>query len=149
MRNAVATFLATSGYYRCLLVVHPEIRRLEAAANELVSAYGWPRLSVGGEVSAVLRVVPPARYPRAASRCIDANVGQMAPGPVLCTEIDVLFEPALKLDPLALLRQTSRQTALVVTWPGSYVDELLAYAAPEHGHYRAWHRPGILVVRLE
>jgi len=64
-------------------------------------------------------------------------------------EIDVLFEPTLKLDPLGLLRQFSRVTKLIVTWPGTYINDVLAYAVPEHSHYRTWRQPGIPVVVLE
>lgn len=73
----------------------------------------------------------------------------MTRGPVLCTDTDLLFEPALGLDPLALLRQASRMTRLVVTWPGTYRDGILTYAVPRHGHYRAWQRPDVTIVALE
>ena len=75
-------------------------------------------------------------------------LGQMAPGPVSCTDIDLLFEPTLELDPLGLLRDVSRVTRLVVAWPGSYADDVLAYAVPDHSHYRTWRKPGVRVVFL-
>ena len=74
------------------------------------------------------------------------RLGEEAPGPVLCTEIDLLFEPSLGLDPLALFRQVSRETALVVAWPGGWDGGGLTYATPEYGHYRAWERPNVSVV---
>jgi hypothetical protein len=77
-----------------------------------------------------------------ADRWTKARLGEMAPGPVLCTEVDLLFEPSLKLDPLRLVRDASKRTRLIVAWPGSYVDDVLAYAVPEHHHYRTWHKPG-------
>ena len=147
MHNAVTDFLCT--FHACLLLVHPEVRRLEDAANELLSVYGWPGLSVGRELGAVLLSEPPARRSRTARRWIETRLGQMAPGPVLCTEIDLLFEPMLKLNPLGLLRHASRVTQLVVTWPGSYLGYVLAYAAPGHGHYRTWRKPEVPIVVLE
>jgi hypothetical protein len=73
----------------------------------------------------------------------------MSPGPVLCTEIDLLFEPSLELDPLPLLVDISRATRLVIAWPGSYVGGVLAYAAPEHAHYRTWRQPPAHIVHLD
>ncbi len=52
MRKAIAEFLRTS--YTCLLLVSPETRRFEHATDELQSAYPWPRLSLGQELSLVL-----------------------------------------------------------------------------------------------
>lgn len=145
---AIHAFLTTPAYHdACLVLVHPEIRKLEDAADELVSVYGWLRLPIGRELSAVL--VAEAHRTHAARQWLGTRLAQMAPGPVLCMEIDVLFEPTLKLDPLGLLRQFSRVTKLIVTWPGTYINDVLAYAVPEHSHYRTWRQPGIPVVVLE
>lgn len=146
---AIADFLADPGYRPCLLLVHPGIRRLTEAVDELSSKYGWHRLRVGQELAAALVSEPPRRRPRAAHRWMTSRLGQMAPGPVICTEIDLLFEPTLELDPLLLLRDVSRVTRLVVAWPGSCGDDVLAYAAPEHRHYRTWRRPQTCTVCLE
>lgn len=77
------------------------------------------------------------------------HLREMSPDPVLCTNIDLLFEPTLKLDPLRLMRDVSRVTRLVVTWPGSYVDSVLAYAVPDHSHYRIWRKPEVFIMVLE
>ena len=147
MCDAITDFLCTS--HTCLLLAHPEIRRLESAKDELTSTYNWPRLSIGRELGAVLLSEMPQRRSRAACRWLPARLGEMAPGPVLCTEIDLLFEPTLELDPLRLLSDVSRIARLVVLWPGCYADDVLTYAAPEHSHYRAWRRPGVPVAVLE
>jgi hypothetical protein len=52
MRKAIAEFLRTS--YTCLLLVSPEIRRFEHAADELLFTYAWPHLSLGQELGPVL-----------------------------------------------------------------------------------------------
>jgi predicted alpha/beta hydrolase len=144
---AVSDFLKSS--HTCLLLMSIEIRRLEEEANGLLKTYGWPRLSVGQELGAALLAVAPRHRPRAADQWPRTCLRGMVPGPVLCTETDLLFEPALKLDPLRLMRDVSKVTRLVVAWPGSYADDVLAYAAPEHSHYRTWRRPEVSIVVLE
>jgi len=151
MHDAITTFLSTRTYYPCLLLVGLAVRNLEDAASDLVSTYGWPCLSVGRELGATLLSEPPARRPGAARRWLEARLREVAPAngsPVLCLDIDLLFEPTLRLDPLRLLRDASRATRIVVAWPGSYTDDVLAYAVPEHGHYRTWRRPDVPITCL-
>ena len=143
MHDAVTGFLRSS--HTCLLLVHPEVRRLEDVADELSSGYGWPHLPVGRALSAALLAGPPGRRPSEARRWTKARLGEMAPGPVLCTGIDLLFEPGLELDPLRLLCDAGRLTRLVVAWPGDYQDGILSYAVPAHGHYRTWRRPDVAI----
>lgn len=143
MQDAIASFWTSSAYDTCLLLVHPEIRKLENAAGELTVEYDWPHLSIGRQLSAELLSELPERRSRTARRWITNFLDNRALGPVLCTEIDLLFQPTLNLDPLALLRHASRTTRLVVMWPGSYENDVLAYAVPEHSHYRIWRQPDV------
>jgi hypothetical protein len=110
--RVIADFLRTS--HTCLLFVHREIRRLENTAAGLASGYGWPCLAVGRELSDALLAEQPQRRSRAVRRWMSARLGEMAPGPVLCTGIDLLFEPTLSLDPLRLFRDAGRTTRLTL-----------------------------------
>ena len=147
MRNTIAEFLHTSR--PCFLFVSPEIRRLEDAAHQLLSTYAWPHLSLGQELSAALLTEAPQRRPYEAQHWLKARLGEFSPGPALCTEIDLLFEPTLELDPLRLLCDVGRITRLVVAWPGIYQHDVLAYAVPDHSHYRTWRRPQVSLIALE
>lgn len=149
MHAAIDAFRDTPRYHACLLIVHPEIRRLADATNEIDATYGWPHLSIGRELSRHLLTVSPAQRPWVAREWFEAQARPLAPGPLLCTEIDLFFEPSLDLDPLWLLRHTSRATTLIVAWPGTYHDEILAYAVPGHAHYRTWRQPDVAVTVLD
>jgi hypothetical protein len=143
LRSAVDQFLTARPYYPCCLLVHRDVKHLEQASIYLASRYQWPVLSVGTVVSEALLHSPPDRRPSEAHRIVKNAVQQRLPGPVLCTDIDILFEPTLRLDPLRLLRDTSRIAPVIVTWPGSFINGILAYATavPPHAHYRDWPRP--------
>jgi hypothetical protein len=149
LHSAIALLTTNSGRRSCLLLVHTEIDKLAEAAGEVTSSYGWPRVSVGKELAAVLLPEPLQYRPRAARRWVSDRLGGMSPGPVLCADIDLLFEPSLQLDPLALLRDVSRTTRLAVAWPGSYLGGVLAYAVPEHAHYYTWRHPQAGIVSLD
>ncbi|MDP3046533.1 MAG: BREX-3 system P-loop-containing protein BrxF [Chloroflexota bacterium] len=148
MHGSVRRFLKSPPYYPCLLIAHPDIGRLASVADELASAYGWPRLPVGKALSEALLCEPPSRYSVASQRWLNAQATLFSPGPALCTEIDLLFEPELGLDPLALLRQASRVSKLVVMWPGSFAAGVVTYAVPGHMRYRAWREPEVAVHSL-
>ncbi len=148
LRITVEDFLESAPYFPCLLLVHPEIKRLRAAADELGESYSWPQLSIGHELSGVLLMVEPERRPRKAVRWVEWKLGGLRPGPLLCVDVDLLFEPSLQVEPLTLFRSNSRATRLVVMWPGTYRNGVLAYAVPEHADYRTWNNPQVAIAVL-
>jgi energy-coupling factor transporter ATP-binding protein EcfA2 len=64
--------------------------------------------------------------------------------------IELLFEPSLRQEPLTLLQQLSRVKSLIVAWPGSYDDasQVLTYAEPGHPEYRRYQRPEAIILGL-
>jgi hypothetical protein len=103
---------------------------------------------VGKELSGALLGEPSQARPRLARAWLLDTATCLAPGPVLLTDIDLLFESAWALDPVALLRSASRSALLIVAWPGAYEQDTLAYAVPEHSAYRTWHRPDVHIIGL-
>ncbi len=136
----LADFLNAPTYHRLCLIICPDIRRLAHAGEQIQRWYRWPTLSVGASLAAALLPVSPGRRSAQAAPLLTSAIEQLVHGPLLCTEIDLLFEPTLQLNPLRLLRDASRQAPLVVLWPGSYRTPRLAYATVEHAHYRLWQR---------
>lgn len=136
--SAIDYFLNNSPYYPCLLLVHPEIIQLDVTCRQILGQYSWPSLSVGTVVSQALLLVSSKQRSRQAKQALTDAVRMHAPGPLLCTDVDLLFEPSLTLDPLRLFREISRQTTLVLLWPGAFAGSILAYATHLHAHYRTW-----------
>jgi hypothetical protein len=130
--------LSSPMYYPCVLLMARDVARLHFAARGLTNRLGWPLVSMGEMLCAALLDLPRRRRPQAARQAVVQQIERLAPGPLLCSDIDLLFDPALDLDPLYLLREASRQTPLAVFWPGAHIDGLLSYAVPDHAHYRTW-----------
>ena len=143
MREKLLAFFASQPYYRCALLIGLDVARLERQADELAHDAGWPLVSVGRRLSLALRSTPPGQRPRTAQQSLQEVLSHAEPVPLVCTHIDLLFEPTLHLDPLALFREASRSVALVVAWPGCYDGCVLSYAVPEHAHYRTWIEPQV------
>ena len=143
LSELVEQFQVSPPFNACLLLVHPQIPTLNATVEWLVEKYGWPVVSVGGLLAKPLLDLPPRRRPSQVSRLFAEIMDDYRPGPLVCHNIDLLFEPSLHLDPLRLFLNVSRQTALIAAWPGSYEDHTIAYAVPDHGHYRVWSNPDV------
>ncbi|MCL4834877.1 MAG: BREX-3 system P-loop-containing protein BrxF [Caldilineaceae bacterium] len=144
MHSAIDNLLSNPPYYPCLLFAYREPAVLYARANALQAQYSWPILALGEKLTPGLLPMLPRERQRAAPRLlVEAIRTASPPGPLLVTQIDLLFEPSLGLDPLGLLRSASRQRTLIVAWPGSYESGVLAYAVPEHSHYRIWAKPDL------
>jgi hypothetical protein len=64
--------------------------------------------------------------------------------------IELLFEPSLQQEPLALLQELSRNKSLIVAWGGSYNEQtrVLTYAEPGHPEYRRYERPEVIVLAM-
>lgn len=134
-------FLAARPYYPCCLFVHPDVQRLQQISLRLAESFSWPILSLGSVLSERLLHVTPVRRTSEVSTIFKDIVQGYLADLVICSDIDMLFDPTLRLDPLRLLRDTSRLRALVAMWPGSFTSGTLVYATPEHAHHRVWSRP--------
>jgi hypothetical protein len=130
--------LAARPFYPCVLLVHTDIARLQRTADQLAERSRWPHLAVSRVLADALIEVAPSQRALAASVALDRHLAQHRPGPVLCVDLALLFEPALSLNPLTLLRQWSRSVPVVALWPGAVNATGLTYAVPQHAHYRLW-----------
>jgi hypothetical protein len=139
---ALDAFLTAKPYYPCCLLVHRDVRQLQRIGAQITTAYQWASVSIGDEVAQALLPLSIAERSNAARKVVTSIVGAYAPGPIVCTDIDLLFEPSLHLDPLRLLRDVSRRATLIVLWPGTTDRLYLSYATsdPPHAYHRSWPR---------
>jgi hypothetical protein len=121
------------------LIVEREIKSLETLLPFL--SQDWQVISIGQALSTYIVTANEIDRSRMMRQWLDDNLRDKAPGPVVCTDIDLLFHPFFELDPLALFRQISRHTKLIILWPGTFKDGVLSYAQSEHNHYRFWRNP--------
>ena len=133
----------------CNLLVSPSNNRLEKMADE-ISKTNISMINLGQKLSEILLNIAKKDQPRAINQWFDVELNAFKPGPLVCTHIDLLFDPSFNLDPLNLFRRLSRTTQLIVLWPGDFSNRNLSYAVPEHHHYRTWRvdDPQISIQRL-
>lgn len=68
--------------------------------------------------------------------------------PAILDNVEIMFSADLKMDPLACLRQASRNCSIVASFPGSFSEGHLVYAEPGHPEYRRYAAGDLQVVAI-
>jgi hypothetical protein len=124
--------------YQLLLVVAPPGAGKTSALQQVANRSGSPYLNLNLELSRLLLDTTRLQRILELKRLVIKLVRRVAATVVLVDSIELLFEPSLKCDPLALFKDISRNTTLVVAWNGKLQEDQLVYAAPGHPEYRTF-----------
>jgi hypothetical protein len=135
-------------YHRLVLVVGPPGSGKTASLRAAAAAGGWPLLNVNLALCERLLELPRRQRPIRVARVLGDLIESQTAPVVALDNLEVVFDPELKLNPLSLLQGLSRNVTLVVSWPGSYDGETLFYAEPGHPEERKYPRPDCRVVAL-
>ena len=135
-------------YYRLALVVGPVGSGKTPYLQELCHRKEIPLVNVNLALSQRLLDLTSKERPLRVRRLL-ANVIDEQPGDsIVMDNIELLFDPSLRLDPLACLQGLSRNKTLIVAWGGAYTGNALTYAEPGHPEYRRYDRPEAAVFPL-
>lgn len=141
------------------------ITRADTRYTRLVLAVGAPRVgksalmaglaaerrteivNLGLRLAHFLLDVPHRQRPAAAADRAADLVRDAAPLSIV-DNIELLFNTGLRLDPLKLLQDCSRNHVVVATWPGSVSGNRLRFAVPPHPEFREYDDPDCELVEL-
>jgi|SRR5579863_4568198 len=132
-------------YYRLVLLVGPSDAGKTKALFELSSKRGFQYLNLSLELSRRLLDLAAGQRPVAVRRLMEDLLSGTT-GPVLCDNIELLFDVSLRQDPLHLLQLLSRQRTIVAAWNGSIAGGYLNYATPDHPEYRRYPVQDLLLI---
>ena len=133
--------------HRLILVVGRTGSGKTTLLRAVAARTGYPHVAVGLELSQALLEIPPSERPGSVSRILQDRLHD-AGTVVLLDNLDVLFEPSLRVDPLGLLENASRERTIVAAWSGSIVGDSLTYAEPGWPEHRVYPRGQRTVVEL-
>jgi len=138
-------------YYRLLIVAGP-VGSGKTRALQLVSdRTGAPILNVNLEVARALLPMTErqrsVRLPRVMEQIVTSAT--TAGNLVLLDNTEILFDTALKQDPLRLLQRLSRNRTIVSTWGGRVEGREIVHADPDHPEYRRYPIGDFEVVELQ
>ncbi|MGO7417474.1 BREX-3 system P-loop-containing protein BrxF [Rhizobium leguminosarum bv. viciae] len=75
----------------------------------------------------------------------EITVGVADDAPLLLDNLEVLFEPSLKVNPLNVIKLLAHSRRVIAVWPGEVGDDRLTYARIGHPEHRDYSRDGLVV----
>ena len=140
---------AESLYHRLVLVIGARGTSKTVALRNVAERTRAPLVNVNLELSRRLLDLTERQRPRHVQPLLERIVAETESSVVLLDNIELLFDIALRQDPLRLLQGLSRSRTVVTAWSGSIEDGHIHYAAPGHPEYRRYAMDGILAVGAE
>lgn len=135
-------------YHRLLLIVGTSGSGKTAALQEIADQTAAPLVNVNLELSRRLLDLTERQRALQLSSVLEEILGPEPPT-ILVDNIELLFDPALRQDPLRLLQRLSRRRTLVVSWNGTVEGDYLVYSKPDHPEYRRYPTRELVVVTPE
>jgi hypothetical protein len=135
-------------YNRLVIVVGPPRSGKTTALRDLHDGRGWALLNLNLSLAEQLLDLTAKQRALRVARIVDDMIRIHAGDTVLLDNIELLFHPELKQDPLRLLQSLSRNRTIVATWRGTHVGSTLTYATPDHPEYRRFDKPQALIVSI-
>lgn len=133
-------------YHRLILLVGPPGTGKTAALRQFADDQHAPLINVNLELSRALLDVVLADRPLAAPRLLKEIIESRPGDTVLLDNLEILFAPDLKLDPLRALQQLSRNRTVIASWNGHVEANRLVYAEPSHPEFRDYPASGLMVI---
>lgn len=139
---------AAASFNRLVLLAGPGQSGKTSLLRRVSELRECPLINVNLKISQALLELPRGKRPRQVDRIFGELVDECEGNVVVLDDLEVLFDTALQLDPLRLLKGHSRNTTLVASWNGTFQDGVLSYAEPDHPEYRSYRDIDVVVVRV-
>lgn len=135
-------------YHRLVLIVGPVGSGKTPLLKALCRRQNLPYLNVNLALSERMLNLTSKERPLRARRLL-AEIFDEQPGDTVALDnIELLFDPSLRQDPLVCLQGLSRNVTLIAAWGGTYARNVLCYAEPGHPEYRRYDRPDAVIFAL-
>ena len=134
-------------HYRLVLVVAPAGSGKTVALQCVRENTGASLVNVGLEVARQMLTLTEIQRALQLPKILRGLVNGSGNAMTLLDNTEILFHADLKLNPLLLLQQLSRNRLVVVTWNGIVSRGYLTYAAPNHLEYRRYSVQNLLIVQ--
>lgn len=124
-------------YHRLIILVNCEDAGKQDVLSMVNSDPEVKPLNLNLELSSRLLEFSIKQRPLKVAEIMEDLIKAM-PSPILLDKLDILFDPSLQTDPLALLQSLSRSKTIIAFWSGSLKDNKLYYAEPGYPEYRSY-----------
>ena len=125
-------------YHRLMIVAAPTGFGKTRTLQEVHQRTSAPLINVNLELSRRMLDLTARQRSLQLPRLLGEMIDEIKENTILLDNIEILFDVALKQDPLRLLQGLSRNKTIVVSWNGSIENDFLTYAVPGHPEYRRY-----------
>jgi Cdc6-like AAA superfamily ATPase len=126
---------AAGQYYRLVLLAGAPGCGKTATLRAVAKENGYSYLNVNLELSKKMLELTRTQRSRQVERLLKEVIASAPGDVVLLDNLEILFDPALEVEPLRLLQVSSRNRTIVASWNGTVKDGTLAYAEPGHPEF--------------
>lgn len=126
---------AAGQYYRLVILAGAPGSGKTTVLQAVGQKKGWQLVNVNLELSKKLLELTRAQRSRQVERLFKEVVSFVPGDVVLLDNLEILFDPALEVEPLRLLQVSSRNRTVVASWNGTCKDGTLIYAEPGHPEF--------------
>lgn len=121
-----------------------------ALLTALASRRSVKVMNIGAELGKGLAVMPQRQRALQANIAMRELADEYASNDLLLLDnIELLFDRAIKLDPLDLLKRHARALRVVAVWPGELREGRLIYAEMGHPEYQDYNLDGPVPFEIE
>jgi predicted AAA+ superfamily ATPase len=136
-------------YTRLILIVGPPRSGKSVLLRDVQQRQKLPLLNVNLRLSEKLLDVAVQQRPILVADLLKTEIVQAGSTVVLLDNLELLFDPDLRQDPLRLLELLARRQTVVAVWPGEVDGSDLVYAEPGHPEYRRYTRPAVILIETK
>ena len=137
---------ASELYHRLVILVAPAGGGKTSALNAVHDQTSAPLINVSLELSRRMLDLTERQRALELPRIFSEIVNELSSEVVLLDNIEIIFDPSLKQDPLRLLQGISRNKTVVAAWNGNIDHGHIVYASPGHPEYKKYPVKDIMIV---
>ena len=140
---------ASELYHRLVILVAPAGEGKTSVLNAVHDQTSAPLINVNLELSRRMLDLTERQRALELPRIFSEIVNELSSEVVLLDNIEIIFDPSLKQDPLRLLQGISRNKTVVAAWDGKIDHGHIVYAVPGHPEHKKYPANDIMIVSTD
>lgn len=136
-------------YQKLVIVIAPSNSGKTKLLEEVGSKLGIKVINVNLSLSSLLLNLTETQQALQLPKLLDSLIKKENSNVILLDNIELLFDPKLKQDPLRLLKNLARNFVIVTSWNGVIEDNCISYAEPGHPEYHRYKTEDFLFFSLQ
>lgn len=123
---------ARGEHFRLVWVAGGSSSERTALLRSMAEADGGVFVELGKTLSRALLDVPVPLRTASVEESFAACFAESPQKSTCLDNIEILFEPSLRINPITLIKRASRHSLLIVAWPGAISQECLLFGPSDH-----------------